>query len=197
MRLSRLFTLAILLVLLGGARASAGQLIQDPSFDLGPSNPYWQCSHTWMGSTKFTCTSGADNVIENGQGHLMAEWMTEVPLAYRNHVHRLYQNFYIPPNVTSATLGFWLSSSAWEAPGLPNPDKMYVELYDLSTGSKLATFAIYDSWATQPFQWAYVSFPGLQAWKGKNVQLMFRAVANTNEDPSWWFVDDVTVNTTP
>lgn len=197
MRLPRLFTLATLLVLLCGARASAAQLIQDPSFDLGPSNPYWKCSHTWMGTTKNVCTSGADNVIEGGRGHLMAEWMTEVPLAYRNHVHRLHQTFTIPSNVTSATLNFWLSASATEAPGHPAPDRMYVELYDMSNGAKLATFAAFDGWATQPFQWTYVSFPGLQAWKGKNVQLLFRAVSNTNEDPTWWFVDDVTVYTTP
>ena len=64
------------------SRASAGQLIQDSSFDLGPSSPYWKCPHTWMGTTK-------------------------------------------------------------------------------------------------------------------NVQLLFRDVVNTNEDPTWWFVDDVTVYTTP
>jgi hypothetical protein len=199
-------TLALIFVaLLGAASARAGQLVQDPSFELGPSNPYWSCSQYYWCNTYNTCGSNNHNaipIISTAQprtgaygAHLETDYDTSVPCRYlRNQVS---QTFTIPSNVTSATLNFWVAAANSEAPGLPNPDKLYVELYDAISGVKYATLAVLNGWSTPAFQYSSFTVLGLAQWKGAQVRVLFRTAPNTNEDPEWWYLDDVTVNTTP
>jgi hypothetical protein len=195
----------IMAAFLGAVSAHAGQVLQDTSFEAGPNNPNWSCSQYWWCNTYNSCGVNNGNSIpiidtnlpRTGSYAAYLETDYDTAIACRYLRNQVSQVFTIPSNVTSASLTFWAAAVHGEAQGLSNPDKLYVELYDVISGVKYATLAVLDGWSTPAFQYSSFTVLGLEYWKGVQLRLVFRTSPNTNQDPEWWFLDDVTVNTTP
>ncbi len=191
----RYLSALILAAFLGPVSARAGQLIQDKSFELGPSNPYWTCSQTvqYTCATYNACDEGPTGLaIISTQtprtgafaAHLASDHDPFIPGSCKYHRSRLSQVFAIPSNVITATLKLWVTGDG--------SHKLHVELYDAVSGVKYTTFAVLSG----TFPYTQFTFTGLETWKGKQVLLHFRTAPIADDDASDWFIDDVTVNTT-
>lgn len=199
---------AVLGLVFSTAAVHAGQLVRDPSFELGTGNPYWGCSERWQGKFYNTCGGLTGPIIQTSTG-----WPTHsgsyyaslrsgfyplggYPSFYAINSTQLWQTVNIPSTVTTATLSFWIRTVNEEAYGLPNPDVLQLDLYDSVSGIRLVTLGRWDGWFS-PFTWTKVSIPGIAYWKGSTVRIHFTTFPNTNEDDGQWYIDDVTLDTTP
>lgn len=196
--------LLVAFMVLASPRAEAAQLITNGNFESGYTN--WTCKekHPYI-SGVYTGCDGIMSPIIGAPGfptaisgsnfaQLLAGYYSDSP--YKVLWQTLQVNVAIPSNANTATLSFWISGSASEAPGTPNPDKIYVELWNGAGTTLLSTLAVYNGWVTAYGAWTQVTIPGLAAWKGTTVKVFFRTQTNTNEDDSWWSIDDVFINTT-
>lgn len=198
----------VLGILFQGIAAQAGQLVRDPSFELGPSNPYWGCSERWQGKFHNGCVGVTQGIITQFHAFPVhtGSWYASLraayyplggyPPSYAINSTQVWQTVNIPSTVTKATLNFWIHSVNEEAPGLPNPDVVQLDLYDSVSGLRLVTLGRWDTWFS-PWTWTKVTIPGLEYWKGSTVRIHFTTIPNTNEDDGHWYIDDVTLDTTP
>lgn len=195
--------LVVTALTVGSSEASAAQLVTNGNYESGYTG--WTCreKHPAIGGVHTGCGGVAGPMIGNfgfptavsgsNIGLLMCGYYSDT--YYKVLWQTMQTDVAIPSNITTATLTFWISGSASEAPGTPNPDKIYVELWNQAGTTKLATFAIFDGWVTAFGAWQQITIPGLAAWKGQTVKVFFRTQPNMNEDDSWWALDDVYVTT--
>jgi hypothetical protein len=195
--------LLVALVALWSGPADAAQLISNGNFESGYTN--WTCKekHPYLSGVHTGCNGIMNPMIYapgfptpisgSSLGQMVCGYYSDAP--YKVLWQTMQVNVAIPANVTTATLSFWISGSASEAPGTPNPDKIYVELWNGAGTTLLQTLAVYNGWVTAYGAWTQVTVPGLAAWKGTTVKIHFRTQPNMNEDDTWWSIDDVFVNT--
>jgi len=157
---------------------AAQQLIGNPGFENGSSNP-----------SPWVATSG---VIDNSTAEPAhsGSWKAWLDGYGRSHTDTLYQQVVIPSTVTSATLSFWLHIDTAETTTTLANDKLQVQVRD-TTGAVLATLASYSN-LNKNTGYSQHSFD-LSPYKGRTVRIYFVGTENSSRQTSF-VIDDVALN---
>lgn len=168
-----------LTVTAGGGGGGSSQLIGNPGFENGSSNP-----------APWTATSG---VIDNSTSEAAhsGSWKAWLCGYGSTHTDSLAQTVTIPSNATAATLSFWLHIDTAET-GTSALDTFKVQLRDTSN-NVLATLATFSNLNANS-GYTQVSYNVL-AYAGKTVQVYLLGNENASNQTSF-VVDDVALNVT-
>ncbi|MBO0856942.1 MAG: hypothetical protein J2P21_00505 [Chloracidobacterium sp.] len=171
-------TTPISLNVTSGGGTVGQQLIGNPGFENGSSNP-----------SPWTATSGVITNSSSEAAH-SGSWKGWLDGYGMTHTDTLRQSVTIPANATSATLSFWLHIDTDETTTTTAFDTLAVQILN-SSGSVLATLATYSNLnANTGFK--QVSF-NLLAYKGQSIQINLVGTEGSKIQTSF-VVDDFALN---
>src|SRR5262245_1442358 len=175
-------TTTIALTVTSGGGTVSQQLIGNPGFENGSSNP-----------SPWTATSGVIDSSSSEAAH-SGSWKAWLDGYGTTHTDTLRQSVTIPADATSATLSFWLHIDTDETTTTTAFDTLAVQVRN-SGGTVLATLATYSNLnANTGFR--QVSF-NLLAYKGQSIQINLVGTEGSQIQTSF-VVDDFALNiTTP
>jgi hypothetical protein len=173
-------TTTIALTVTSGGGTVSQQLIGNPGFENGSSNP-----------APWTVTSGVINNSSSEAPH-SGQWDAWLDGYGTTHTDTLRQSVAIPSGATSATLSFWLHIDTDETSTTTAFDTLAVQVRN-SSGTVLATLATYSNLnANTGFR--QVSF-NLLAYTGQSIQINLVGTEDSTLQTSF-VVDDFALNVT-
>ena len=154
------------------------QLLGNPGFENGPSNPApWSVTSSVIDNSAFEAAhSGSWKAWLNGYGSV--------------HTDTLQQSVTIPSTATAASLTFWLHIDTTETTATTSYDTLKVQVRN-SSGSVLATLATYSN-LNAATGFTQVTFD-LSSYKGQAIQIYLIGVEDSSLKTSF-VVDDFALN---
>ncbi len=157
----------------GGGGGTPTQLLINPGFENGSSNPVWSVSAGVIdSSTAEPSHTGTWKAWLDGYG--------------TTHTDTLSQQVAIPSTITTATLTFWLHIDSAETTTTLANDKLQVQIRNAS-GTVLATLATYSN-LNKATGYSQKTF-NLAAYKGQTIQVYLIGTENGSRQTSF-VVDD-------
>jgi hypothetical protein len=158
--------------------SEGGELIQNGNFEQGHS--------AWTEQGTTIIRTDLPTPAHSG---IWAAWFG----GYNGADDKLYQEFIVPNDTTSASLIYYVWMGTDEIPRPTAYDHLYVRLYD-SAGGLIRELDHIDNQATEHV-WLQRSIPldGLGAWTGQRLRLSFEAKTDSSEITNF-VVDDVSLS---
>ncbi len=162
----------------GGGGGGPQQLLGNPGFENGSSNP-----------APWVPTAG---VIDNSTGEAAhsGSWKAWLDGYGTTHTDSVYQDVSIPSTATSATLTFWLHIDSSETTTTAQNDKLQVQVRNTSN-TVLSTLATYSN-LNKASGYTQKSFD-LTSFKGQTVRVYFLGTENSSRQTSF-VIDDTALN---
>jgi hypothetical protein len=168
------------LTITGGGSGTPTQLLGNPGFENGSTNP-----------SPWTVTSGVIDSSSTKVSH-SGSWKAWLNGYGATHTDTVLQTVAIPANATSANLAFWLHVDTLETSTTKAYDTLQVQVRS-SSGTVLATLATYSN-LNVISGYTQMSFD-LAAYKGQTIQIYLIGSEDASLKTSF-LVDDFTLNVT-